>query len=244
MCRWCARAGERAGSGGDNSGFDEGVAALPLLFEAGPDGGELAGWNAGVWTGGEAFCLDLGQFQGGAVAQEVGDSELGQAGLAGAEELARAALGEVEFGQGESVLRLDHCVEAKLGLFSYVASGHQYAEALRRSAAYAAAELVHLREAEALCVVDDHDGGVGDIDADLDDGGGDQDIDLSAMEAGHGYFLFVGAEAAVEKTEAETGERAGAEVVEHLGGGAEICFGDGKEIVGFGGFFLRYGLRG
>jgi hypothetical protein len=95
---------------------------------------------------------------------------------------------------------------------------------------------VHLGEAESLGVVDDHDGGVGDIDADLDDGCGDEDIDLSAVEAGHGDFLFVGGEAAVEEAETETCERSGAEFVEHLGGGAEFCLGGGEEFFGFGGF--------
>src|SRR5439155_16721657 len=37
---------------------------------------------------------------------------------------------------------------------------------------------MELGEAEALGVLDDHDGGVGDVDADFDDGGGNQDLDF------------------------------------------------------------------
>jgi hypothetical protein len=103
-------------------------------------------------------------------------------------------------------------------------AGHQDAVALCGAAADASAELVHLREAEALGVVDDHDGGVGDVDADFDDGGGDEDVDLAALEAGHGDLFVVGAEAAVEEAEAQACERAGAEFVVHLGGGAEFGF--------------------
>src|SRR3989442_11697564 len=48
----------------------------------------------------------------------------------------------------------------------------QDAVRLPRAAADAAAQLVQLREPEALGVLDQHDGGVRDVDADLDDGGG------------------------------------------------------------------------
>jgi hypothetical protein len=80
------------------SGFDEAVAALPLVFEAGPDGGNLSGRDGGVGSSGEAFGLLFGEFEGGSVAEEVGDAELGEASLAGAEELAGTALLEVKFG--------------------------------------------------------------------------------------------------------------------------------------------------
>jgi hypothetical protein len=90
---------------------------LPLLLEAGPDGGGLGRGDGGVRFGGEAFGFELGEFEEGAVAEEVGDAELGEAGLLGAEELAGAALLEVELGQFEAVLRGDHGVEAGVGLF-------------------------------------------------------------------------------------------------------------------------------
>ena len=201
------------------------------MLEAVPDGGDFGFGEGGVGGGGEAFGFDLGEFEDGAVAEEVGDAELGQAGLAGAEELAGAALLEVEFGEFEAVLRGDHGVEAGFGLLGDAVAGHEDAVALGGAAADASAELVELGEAEALGVVDDHDGGVGDVDADLDDGGGDEHVDVAALEAGHGDLFFVGGEAAVEQAEAQAGEGAGAEFVVHFGGGAEFGF-FGEEFFG------------
>jgi len=63
-----------------------------------------------------------------------------------------------------------------------------------------------LGQTEALGMFDDYDGGIWDVDADFDDGGGDEDIDLAAFEAGHGDFFVVGGHAAVEQTEFEAGE--------------------------------------
>ena len=70
-----------------------------------------------------------------------------------------------------------------------------------RAASDAAAKLVKLGEAEAFSVLDDHDGGVGDIDADFDDGGGDEDLRFVFAEALHDFFLFVAGEAAVQEAE-------------------------------------------
>ena len=53
----------------------------------------------------------------------------------------------------------------------------EHAERLRGAAADAAAQLMELRQAEALGVLDDHHGGVRHVDADLDDGGRDQHAD-------------------------------------------------------------------
>ena len=53
------------------------------------------------------------------------------------------------------------------------------------AAADAPAQLVELRQSEALGVLDDHDRGVGDVDADLDDGGGDEHVDLAGAKLAH-----------------------------------------------------------
>ena len=197
------------------------------MFEAGPDGGDLGVGEGGVGGGGEALGFELGEFEEGAIAEEIGDAELGQAGLAGAEEFAGAALLEVEFSELEAVLRGDHGVEAGFGLLGDVLAVDEDAVALGGAAADAPAKLVELGEAETLGVVDDHDAGVGHVDADLDDGGGDEDVDVAALEARHGDLLVVGAEAAVEQAEAQAGERAAAKLVVHLGGGAEFgLFGE------------------
>ena len=111
------------------------------------------------------------------------------------------------------------------------------AEALCRAAPDASTELVHLSEAEALGVVDDHDGGIGNIDADLNDGGGDENVDLAALETRHGDFFLVGAEAAMQQAETQAREIAGAQLVVHLGCRAEFGFSGGEELFGFDGFF-------
>ena len=91
-----------------------------------------------------------------------------------------------------------------------------------RAATDASAELMELGEAEALGVFDYHDGGVGDVDADFDDGGGDEDVEFAAFEAGHGDFFVVGGHAAVEEAKFEAGEFVGGKLVVHFSGGAEF----------------------
>ncbi len=95
---------------------------------------------------------------------------------------------------------------------------------------------MELGEAEALGVLDDHEGGIGDVDSYFDDGGGDEDVELAALEAGHGDFFVVGGHAAVEEAEAEAGEGAGLEVCVHFGGGAEL--GTLGFLAGVGGGFI------
>ena len=61
----------------------------------------------------------------------------------------------------------------------------------------AAAQLVKLREAESFGRFDHHDGGVGYIDADLDDRSGHHDIRLAALELAHRFLLVFGFHLAV-----------------------------------------------
>ncbi len=70
-----------------------------------------------------------------------------------------------------------------------------------RAAADASAKLVELGESEALGVLDDHDGGVGDVDANFDNCGGDEDLRFVLAEALHDVFFFVAGEAPVEEAE-------------------------------------------
>ena len=113
------------------------------------------------------------------------------------------------------------------------------------AAADAAAQLVQLREAEAVGFVDDHHRGVGNVDADLDDGCRHQHVDLAAAELPHGDVLFCGGEATVEKAAAEAVEGAVAEFFERVNGGAEGCFRE-QGLGGWAGLFagLLCGLGG
>lgn len=65
------------------------------------------------------------------------------------------------------------------------------------AASNAAPELVKLGESEVFCVFDDHDGGVGDVYADFDDGGADEYLNLVIGELFHDVFFFFGFHASV-----------------------------------------------
>lgn len=75
-------------------------------------------------------------------------------------------------------------------------------------------------------MIDDHEGGVGNVDTDLDNGSGDEDVEITAGELAHGDFFLGRGEAAVKKAEAEAGEGASAELVIHVSGGAEFLPGE------------------
>src|SRR6266852_4868610 len=94
-----------------------------------------------------------------------------------------------------------------------------------RAAADASAKLVKLSEAEALGVLDDHDGGVGDVDADFDDGGGDEDLRFVLAEALHDFFFFVAGEAAVQEAELELGKNFAREALVFFHGGFQLKLG-------------------
>src|SRR6267378_4495977 len=99
----------------------------------------------------------------------------------------------------------------------------------------ASAKLVELGEAEALGVLDDHDGGVGDVNADFNDGGGDEDLRLVFAEALHDFFFFVAGEAAVQETELELGKDFAREALVFVDGSFELelrFLDDGIDDVG------------
>ncbi len=66
-----------------------------------------------------------------------------------------------------------------------VARQHQVGVGLGLRAAHPAPQLVQVGEAEAVGAVDDDGVGVGDIEAALDDGGGEEDVGLAGDEAPH-----------------------------------------------------------
>ena len=70
-----------------------------------------------------------------------------------------------------------------------------------RAAADASAKLVKLRQAEALGMLDDHHGGVGHIDANFHDGGGNEDLHFIFVEALHDLVFFIAGKPAVQEPE-------------------------------------------
>ena len=117
------------------------------------------------------------------VADNVRHAEGGDAGLARAHDLARAADLQVVLGDLEAVVRLLHDPQPLARLLRLLVLREEDAVALGRAAPDAPAQLVELREAEALGVLDEHDRGVRHVDADLDDRRRDENLDVAGGEA-------------------------------------------------------------
>ncbi len=66
----------------------------------------------------------------------------------------------------------------------------------------AAAQLVQLGEAEALGMFDHHDGRVRHVDADLHDGGRDENARAAILEGEHGLVLLAARHLAVDEANA------------------------------------------
>ena len=66
---------------------------------------------------------------------------------------------------------------------------------------------MQLRDAEAVGVEDDHGARVGHVDPDLDDGRGDEHVELARGETGHHLVLLLGAHAAVQRRHPHPGQR-------------------------------------
>ena len=75
---------------------------------------------------------------------------------------------------------------------------------MRRAASNAPAQLVQLRKAEALCVLDHHERRVGDVHAHLDHGRSHQQVDPACQESGHGLRLLGGFQAPVNQSHLES----------------------------------------
>ncbi len=137
----------------------------------------------------------------------------GVAGLTRSEKFAGTALLEVALGDFKSVRRSNHGFDSLAALASYLLAGHEDTGRLFLAATDSAAELVELREAEAVGVFDDHGGGVGDVHADFDDRGGDENLDFVAAKLFHDGVLFVVLQAAVQQTDFQFWKNFGGEAI-------------------------------
>ena len=113
-----------------------------------------------------------------AVHVEMREAKAGQAALPGAEEITFAAQPQILLGDAESVVGLAQDGKPRVGCFAERALVQEEAGRAFGAAADAAAQLMELREAEALGVLDTsrllrH------VDSDLDHGGGDEDARLA-----------------------------------------------------------------
>ncbi len=153
--------GDFGGGGGLVAGEFVGEGLVVGVGQAGVSVEDAGGFVAGVDE--DVFVNEAGHF------------EVGEAALTGAEEVAGAAELEVDFGEFEAIVMLFDGFEALGGVFGG-RFGEEEAEALVGAASDASAELVKLGEAEAVGGFDHHHGGVGDVYADFDDGGGYEDV--------------------------------------------------------------------
>ena len=125
---------------------------------------------------------------------QAGEAEGLQARLADAEHLPLAAQLEVDLGELEAVAVLAQRAQA-----ARLLGPEEQAQRLVLAAADPPAQLVQLGDAVALGVLDDHHGGVRDVDADLDHRRGDEHVGAARGERGHRLLLLARAHLAVHQ---------------------------------------------
>ena len=143
-------------------------------------------------------------------------------GLARAEERAASADLEVFLRELEPVRRPDERLEPVARALGHLLLGarDEQAVGLLRPAPDAAAQLVQLCEPEAVRLLDDHDRRVRDVDADLDHGRRDEDVELAGLEARHQLAPLGRFQPPVHAADAEALQLAGPELFGLLLGGA------------------------
>ncbi len=125
----------------------------------------------------------------------------GNAALPRAEQFAAAAKPQIFFRDDEAVLGAAHDFQPfPRGLRQRLLVDED-AGGTGGPASDPAAQLMQLRQTEALGMLDDHDGGVGDIDPDLDHRGRDQHGDLAGGERVHHTVLLFGRQFAVDQAD-------------------------------------------
>ncbi len=139
--------------------------------------------------------------------------QVAEARLLLAEHLTCASDLEVPFGEQEAVGAVGHRLQTGLA----VGRGRVTEEEAPRgppAAADTTAQLVQLREPEALGAVDDHHGRVRHVDAHLDHGRGHEHVDVTGAERSHAGLLLRRLHLAVQETQAQAGELFGPQTLE------------------------------
>ena len=128
--------------------------------------------------------------------------------LAGAEEVPGAPELQILLGDDKAVGGGAQGLQPLPGALRPVV-GQQDAVGLVLPSAHPAPELVELAEAEAVRVLDDHEGGVGHVHPHLDDGGGHQHVQLPPGEGGHDSAFLPGLLLSVDDAHPEVREDLG-----------------------------------
>ena len=161
------------------------------------------------------------------VAGEIRDLERGQTVLARAEKVTRTAQLQILLGDGKAVVGGGHRTQAVQIVVTRVV-GDEDAVGFVSAAPDAPAQLVKLRKTEAFGVFNEHHGGVGHVHADLDDGGGNENVRFAGGEGAHDGLLFLRLHLAVEDPDAQVGENLGLQRLRVLSDGFSLV---GKRIV-------------
>ena len=140
------------------------------------------------------------------VAQQVADAERWHARLTRAEEVAGTTQPQIALGDLEAVVVSVSALSRSRPCSVKRRLIQEDAVRLVRAAADTAAQLVQLRQSETFGVLDDHDRRVGHVDADLDHGRRDEDVELAADERIHHAILDVLLQTAVQERDAEVRE--------------------------------------
>ncbi|MNF45260.1 hypothetical protein D3C84_263880 [compost metagenome] len=129
--------------------------------------------------------------------------------MPGAEHFSRAAQFQVFFGDDETIAGLAHDAKAFPAQLRQRRVVEQHAMAGGTAAADPPAQLVQLGQTQALGVLDDHQAGIGYVDADLDHRGGDQQLQLALLELLHYRGLFRRLHAPVDQPDMQAAKRGG-----------------------------------
>ena len=107
----------------------------------------------------------------------------------------------------KTVVAVAQHLQPHLGGFRERGFVEQYAVGSHRATTNAPAQLVELGKAETLRVFDDHQAGIGDVHADFDHRGGDQQMQITLFERLHHRLFFGGLHASVNQTDVQLRQR-------------------------------------
>src|SRR5262245_41786372 len=128
-------------------------------------------------------------------------AEEGKATLPRAEHLAAASELQILLGNDEAVLGAAHDAKPLACRVGERLAVKQNTRGLLGAAPDAPAQLMELRETEALGVLDDHDAGIRYVDADLDHRGGDEDRQRASGKLRHDAVLVLTLKLAVHEAD-------------------------------------------
>ena len=161
-----------------------------------------------MWVGiDDGLCFCACQLYNLSVSCNIGYLQVeSHSALLGSFQIARSSELEIGFGDAESIVRITHDINAFAGFLRQLIVGDEDAVTLVATSSHSASELVELGKSEALCIEDNHHGGIGHIHTHFYHGGGYQYLRLALHEMLHFFFLLCRFHLSVYLTEAELRE--------------------------------------